>query len=308
MHNFINAASFLKPSFAVAIFPFDLNCDPGEAIQWTQQLVIDSATIGDVLIGKWNVWIAGPLILRFPVNVASTPPVTLFDIYEEMSWYHLSPFAMSSTIRNSRSPVGKIVTTHSRDGPRRYSIYSQVQLRGLSYQLPHMLVSWPIVDGTGSEPSPAQKITALGGHSFWLNKTEQDDFYTLGALSNSSPAKVWMWIINSLADGAFSNAFDSWPVFAHVNTNIRRCENAFFRNGSFRYDDLPTLLQSFIPIPCLPVLAPCPLTHSQSEETLARLMAIRSATTRSSWESELVYLREFTSSDTAPTPVGFVVT
>ena len=57
-----------------------------------------------------------------------------------------------------------------------------------------------------------------------------------------------------------------------------------------------------------PAIAPCPLTNSQDGETLARLTSVRSATTRSSWESELVYLREFTSSDAAPTPVGFVVT
>ena len=216
-------------------------------------------------------------------------------------------FAMSSTIRNSGSSVGKIITTHDRDGHRWYSIYIQVQLRDLSYQLPNMLVSWPIVDGAGSEPTHAKKITDLRCHSFWLNKTEQGDFYTLDALSNSSPAKVWMWIINSLGDAALANAFDSRSVFSHVNTNIRMCGNGFSRNGSLQYDFL-TLLQSFIPIPFLPVLSHCPLTRSQSEETLARLMAVRSPTTRSSCESELVYLREFTSSDAAPTHVGFVVT
>lgn len=37
-------------------------------------------------------------------------------------------------------------------------------------------------------------------------------------------------------------------------------------------------------------------------------MSVRSATTRFHWESELFYLREFTSSDPSPTPVGFGVT
>ena len=58
----------------------------------------------------------------------------------------------------------------------------------------------------------------------------------------------------------------------------------------------------------LPVLPPWPLTHSQSEETLVRLTEVRSTTTRSRWESELVYLRDFTSSDDAQDPLGFVVT
>ena len=122
MQNSETAAASLKPLFTVAVFPFDLTCSPGNIFSWTQQLVIDSATIGDVLVGKWHVWISGPLLLRFPVNVATTPPTALFDVYGEMSWQHSSPFGMSSTIRKSTSSIGRIITTHARDGPRRYSI------------------------------------------------------------------------------------------------------------------------------------------------------------------------------------------
>ena len=132
-------------------------------------MVIDSATIGDVLVGKWHVWISGPLLLRFPVNVASTPPTAIFDVYGEMGRHHTSPFGMSSAIRNSTSSIGRIITTHARDDPRRYSIYSQVQSCDLSYQLPHMLADWPIANDTGTEPTPAQKKVALGGHPFWLS-------------------------------------------------------------------------------------------------------------------------------------------
>ena len=271
-------------------------------------MAIDSATIGDVLVGKWHVWISGPWLLRFPVNVAATPPVTLFDIYEEMDWRHSSPFGMSSTIRHSTTSVGRIVTTHARDGPRRYSIYSQVQPCDLSYQLPHMLVGWPIVSGTGSEPTPAQQTVALGGHPFWLSKVNQDDFYTLGALSNVSSVKVWMRVLNSFADAAFTNAFDAWSVLAHVATNSKRCENGFFRTGSSYGDDFPNFLRNSNTVPFLPSRVLSPLTHIQSEETLKRLLPMRPTLTRSKWEPGLVYLHEFTSSDAAPTPVGFVVT
>ena len=225
-----------------------------------------------------------------------------------MGRQHSTPFGMSSTIRNSSSSIGRIITTHARGDPRRYSIYSQVQACDLSYHLPHMMVAWPIIDDTGTEPAPAQKMVALGGHPFWLGKVHQGDFYALDALSNISATKVWMWVLNSFADAAFANAFDAWSVFAIANTNSRRVENGFFRKGSSQYDDLPTRLQSFVPIPWLPSPSPCPLTHSQSEETFSRLTVVRPTTTRSRWESDLVYLREFTSSDAAPPHVGFVAT
>ena len=128
----MSASVSLMPLFAFAIFPFELVCSPGDAIQWNHQLVIDSGTIGDVLIGKWNVRMSGPVLLRFPVNVATTPHATLSDVYGEMGRRRLSPFAMSNTISNSSSPVGKIITTHAHDGPRRYSIRSQVQFCDLS--------------------------------------------------------------------------------------------------------------------------------------------------------------------------------
>ena len=140
--------------------------------------------------------------------------------------------------------------------------------------------------------SCAKKIAALGRHPFWLNKSDQGDFYAIGALSNSNPAKVWIRIINSSADAAFENALDSWSVFAHVDANIRRCEYGFFRNGSSHGFDSPTLLQNSNPIPFLPMLDPSPLPNSQSGETSERLMSVRSTTTRSHWESELGYLRE----------------
>ena len=156
------------------------------------------------MVGKWKVWISGPVLLRFPVNFATTPPTALFDVYAEMCWQHTSPFGMSSAVRNSTSSVCRIVTTHAREGPRRYSIYSQDQACDISYQLPHMMVAWPIMSDTGNEPTPAQKTVALGGHPFWMSKVQQGDFYTLDALPNISPIKVWMRILNSFADAAFS--------------------------------------------------------------------------------------------------------
>ena len=228
MANFETAAGTLKPLFTIDVSPFGLTCSPGTLFSWAQQLVIDSATVGDVFVGKWKVWISGPVLWRFPINIASTQPTTLSHVYDDMGWEHSSPFGMSSAIRNSSSSVGRIITTHARDDPRRYSIYSQVQACDLSYQLPHMMVAWPIIDGTGTEPTPTQKIVALGGHPFWMSKSHQDDFYTLDALSNISSIKVRMRVINSFADAAFANAFGAWSVFAHVATNSRRAANGFF--------------------------------------------------------------------------------
>ena len=77
-----------------------------------------------------------------------------------------------------------------------------------------------------------------------MSKSQQDDFYTIDALSHISSIKVWMWIMNAFADAAYSNAFDAWSVFAHVTTNLRRAENGYYRNGGPIEEeiDLPSLL------------------------------------------------------------------
>ena len=87
------------------------------------------------------------MTIHFPSKIASTPPVALCYIYEEMGWHRRTLFGMASTIRNSSSSAGRIITTHSRDGARRYPIHSQVQTCDLPYRLPHMLVAWPVIDG-----------------------------------------------------------------------------------------------------------------------------------------------------------------
>ena len=81
--NFTSAAAPLRPLFTGAIFPFDATCSPGNVSQWGQQLVVYSATIGDVLIGKWNAWISVPFPLRFPIGQESTPPGTLSGVYQD---------------------------------------------------------------------------------------------------------------------------------------------------------------------------------------------------------------------------------
>ena len=93
-----------------------------------------------------------------------------------------------------------------------------------------MLASWPVLGVIGDGPTPAQKISSLGDHSFCLNILARDDFYTLYALSKSPPSEVWMLVVNSMADAAFTNAFGAWSVFAHVNDNRGRCGNGYFRN------------------------------------------------------------------------------
>ena len=80
MQNFTSDSVSLKHLFDVAIFPFDLTCSPGDVAQWTRQLVIESATIGDVLIGKWDVWIDVPFLLRSHADVASTPTAALSGV------------------------------------------------------------------------------------------------------------------------------------------------------------------------------------------------------------------------------------
>ena len=78
-----------QPVFTIAIFDIDIDLLPNRLI-WNQKLIIDSATIGDVLAGTWNLRICGPFGSPFPQNVASTPPKTLQDVYGTMGWGGIS--------------------------------------------------------------------------------------------------------------------------------------------------------------------------------------------------------------------------
>ena len=51
-----------------------------------------------------------------------------------------------------------------------------------------------------------------------------------------------------------------------------------------------------------------PLTRIQSADTLGMLPRMHPTATRNHWESQSIYLRHFISTDTAPTPVGHIVT
>lgn len=106
MDNFVSSSLSLRPLLAVDISPVYLACSADPTFMRTQQLVVDSATIGDVLLGKWHLRNACPSPLCFPIRQGSTRPTTLSDIYEEMQWAHRTPFASSITIRNSASSVG----------------------------------------------------------------------------------------------------------------------------------------------------------------------------------------------------------
>ena len=171
-----------------------------------------------------------------------------------------------------------------------------------------MLVSWPVLDVICAEPTPSQKVAAIVGHLFLLNKLVQDDFYTIDALSNSTPSEVWMYFINSMDEAAFTNAFDSRYVSAHVHVNEKRADNGYFRMESSLSRDLPIIIEDVPNVNLFPVWFPHSLTRSQSSETLEILSRAQPTTTRKHWGSEFIYLREFISTDTSPTPVGYVVT
>ena len=109
-------------------------------------------------------------------------------------------------------------------------------------------------------------------------------------------------------DDAFTNAFDSWYVPAHVFANMEQVGKWLFRTGSSLPLDFPTLLESLHAVSFLPALDPRPLTRGRSFDTLKMLSCALSTATRKRWESGFIYLRDFISKDNAPTPVGYVIT
>ena len=117
-----------------------------------------------------------------------------------------------------------------------------------------------------------------------------------------------MYFSNSMADAAFTSAFDSWSVSDHVHVNKERVENGYFSMGSSLSPGLPTLLQDLPTVNLRPVWFPHSFALIQSAETLEMLSRAWPTTTRKHWGSDFILFREFISNDTAPTPVGYVVT
>ena len=149
-----------------------------------------------MLVGTWNVWISGPVDLTFPGDVASTPPQTLQDVYDVMGWEFRPSNRSVLHFNSANDSLGEIIASHAFDGIRRYSIYSQVQpcdLTGIN-----SFVRWSLVRDIGSVPTFAQKIVALGGRPFWLNKYLQYDSYSADVLGKCCPSHLWIYVFNAL--------------------------------------------------------------------------------------------------------------
>ena len=59
-------------------------------------------------------------------------------------------------------------------------------------------VRWSLVRDIGSVPTFAQKIVALGGRPFWLNKYLQYDSYSADVLGKCCPSHLWIYVFNAL--------------------------------------------------------------------------------------------------------------
>ena len=95
--------------------------------------------------------------------------------------------------KNGRDSLGEVFTIDAFGGVKR--IYSNDRPCDCEASL-LLSARRPIVAGPGNDPTPARKIVAIGGNPFWLNKTSQDDTYTLCALTHCDPTRVRMYLFN----------------------------------------------------------------------------------------------------------------
>ena len=176
------------------------------------------------------------------------------------------------------------------------------------YPITH--VRWPIVHGTGVEPTFAQNVVALGGLPLRINKSYRDYFYSSDALANCCPRRVWMHLANSLAVADSDIRFDTWSVMAHVRANRQSWTRGCFRNGSTSssLDDeqIPLCPRAYQVLPTFPP-SWRDLKRSQSDDILYRSRHYHRDIARNSSQSRAIYIRSFISTDDAPTPVGFVI-
>ena len=116
----------IRHVFSFAIFAFEVHFIPNR-LAWSHEFSLYSATIGDGLVGSWDIWISGPFDLDSPIGVSSTHPSTIQDIYDQMGWEFQSSNRSVLHFRHSHNSLGKVITSHALAGLRMYSIYSQSQ-------------------------------------------------------------------------------------------------------------------------------------------------------------------------------------
>ena len=256
-----------------------------------------------------TVWISGPVSLGYPSDTSSTHLVNLSGIYEVMgrAFRYVAPVTMP--IRDDRSSAGAFITSHSRGGIRRYSIRSHAHLRDSSHSILRA-THWPIAHMVGTEPTPAQEIDSSDGHYFRLIKTDNDGPYTIDAQDNCDRSRVRLYVSNALSMAAYQDAYESVEVPAHVRTKSEAREMGLFRKGSPQSPE-EELLPLLPHIPgLLPFLRPPynrELHHSQSPDTFPMLARAQSALTRDPHQPQSIYMRDFISTDTAPTHVCYPV-
>ena len=140
------------------------------------------------------------------------------DIYEYMGWDFQSSCRSVLHTTPARNSLGKAITFPAFDGIKRYSIYSQWHPIGRAVS-PVVMVRWPIVHGTGVEPTLAQKVVSFRGHPFRLNKSSKNYSYSSDAWANCCPYRIWMYLSIPLDVAASASRFDAWSVVAHVRAN-----------------------------------------------------------------------------------------
>ena len=148
--------------YAAMILPFWLR-DGIQSALWTSQTVIDSALTGDPWASGWVVYCAGGISSHhFDLSPASAEVRTLGDCYRLIGHEcedDPTGVRATHTIPNS---VGKVTVVSTEWGVQ-YSRFSHIPLFSLD-SLHGATISWPRCVSTGSQPTPAEKITLLGGH------------------------------------------------------------------------------------------------------------------------------------------------
>ena len=207
--SFCNVFIGLQARQGLLLTPFLVRLDKSEQFPYFEHRTLDSATMGDILANRWNLYAFGEFdIHAMMLNVRLQPPSSFHRRYAEVGVDCADDndgFAQVFNIPHSMGKEIHIIIDQGQWVYRRDSLY-----QGMSHRSSlNNAWRWPIIPSTGTAPNIGQRIAILGGLRELHATSLQDDGFTNDALWRLTPLSIWR---TALVTATHSSKVENAPM------------------------------------------------------------------------------------------------
>ena len=161
---------------------------------WAQHIWIDTAMLGDVICGAWDIFARPPFrIGSLSQPMGSWSPGNFVDLYHRMNLTPLPDERESTHVRRLPNSAGKVTTYVDSNGVRTYSGISQLPAATLC-DVRDNLVGWPWIKPDGP-PSRLVKLSILGCLPIWFERKQIPVKEAIDAIWRITPSTIWVLVL-----------------------------------------------------------------------------------------------------------------